>query len=292
MTGPVPEISIVVISYDMAREIPRTLLSLSPPYQAACPRGRHEILLIDNGSPVPPGPGDLPALDVDLTLHRWPDPTPSPVPALNFGLEQARAEVIGAWIDGARLASPGLVDACARAARLHPRAVVVTENRHLGPARHPLSAREGYDKASEDALLASVSWETNGYGLFGISTSVDGAARGEPMLESNAIFMHRDLWRELGGFDPAFDSPGGGAVNPDLLIRACALPGAQLVRVVGEATFHQMHGGVTSSDPDTVQHVLIACSREYFRIRRKPLRPVREPGWLFDAGLDRVVSPA
>lgn len=279
---PAPDISIVVISYNMAREIPRTLFSLAPPYQRLDAVGACEVVLVDNGS-MPPPRREAFVAGLDLTLHHWQEPTPSPVPALNFGLREARGALVGAWIDGARLASPGLVRACAQAAALHPRAVIVTENRHLGPCAQPLSCLDGYDQAREDALLASVDWERDGYGLFGISTSVDGAARGEPMLESNAIFMRRELWDELGGYDPAFDSPGGGAVNPDLLIRACELPGTQLIRVVGEATFHQFHGGVTSSDPERNRRVLIDCSREYYRIRRRALRPVRDRGWLFDA---------
>jgi hypothetical protein len=288
---PGPEISIVVIAYNMAREIPRTLFSLSPTYQRACPPGRHDVLLVDNGSPMPLRRDDVTPPGLNLHLHTWHEAPHSPVLALNFGLEAAKGDLIGAWIDGARLASPGLIDACARAARLHPRPVVVTENRHLGPRMHPLSARDGYDARIEDELLASAGWEADGYALFGISTAVDGAASGGPMLESNAVFMPKSMWQELGGYDPRFDSPGGGAANPDLLIRACALPGAQLIRVAGEATFHQTHGGVTSGDPDVFEKVLIACSREYFRIRGKPLRRVRDPGWLYDARRDRIASP-
>jgi hypothetical protein len=279
---PAPAISIVIVSYNMAREVPRTVFSLSRGYQRLDATGPCEVLLIDNGSTPPPRREDF-GPDVDLAIHHWPDPTPSPVPALNSGLRQARGALVGVWIDGARLASPGLVQACAQAAALHPRAIVVTENRHLGPRAQPLSCLDGYDQAREDALLATVDWRRDGYGLFGISVSVDGTARGEPMLESNAIFMRRELWDELGGYDPAFDSPGGGAVNPDLLIRACERPGTQLIRVVGEATFHQFHGGVTSSDPERNRRVLIDCSREYYRIRRRALRPVRDPGWMFDA---------
>lgn len=278
-----PEISIVVVSHDMAREIPRTLFSFSPGYQQACPACRCEVLLIDNGSTAPPCLEDFAKLGLGLAIHRQEGATPSPVSALNRGLAMARGALIGVWIDGARLASPGLIDACARAAALHPRAVVVTENRHLGPRVQPLSCLDGYDQAREDALLASIDWRRDGYALFDVSVPVDGTARGEPMLESNAIFMRRALWDELGGYDAAFDSPGGGAVNPDLLIRACTLPETQLIRVLGEATFHQFHGGVTSGDPARNRRVLIDCSREYYRIRRRPLRPVADPGWWYDA---------
>ena len=48
-----PDVSIVVVNYNMARELPRTLLSLSRPYQKAGSHARSEIVVVDNGSAAP-----------------------------------------------------------------------------------------------------------------------------------------------------------------------------------------------------------------------------------------------
>ena len=275
-----PEISIVVVSYEMSRELPRTLRSLSPGYQRNCRPGRCEIIVVDNGSPHPPSAAEFDGLGLDLHLHCWPKLSPSPVAAMNFGLSQARAPLIGAWIDGARMASPGLVDACARAAALHPRAVIATYNHHLGPALQYHSVAQGYDAAAEDELLRGIDWPSDGYRLFEISTADQRGGPAGPMLESNALFLGRALWDELGGYDPAFNTAGGGMSNPDLFVRACELPDAQLIRVQGEATFHQVHGGV-STGPGAPE-VLKVGSRIYLRLRGRPLASVRQKGWLFD----------
>jgi glycosyltransferase involved in cell wall biosynthesis len=130
--APLPEISLIVVCYNMVRELPRTLRSLSPGYQRGIRPGQCEIIVVDNGSTVPPVAADFADLGLDLTIHHWPDPTPSPVPAVNHGLAQARGGLVGVWIDGARMASPGLVAACAEAAALHPRPVIATPNYELG----------------------------------------------------------------------------------------------------------------------------------------------------------------
>src|SRR5580700_8938477 len=97
----------------MAREIPRTLLSLSPSYQRDCPAGRCEIILIDNGSCSPLPEDRFASLGLDLIYHRLPKTSDTPIEAVNFGIREASAPLIGVWIDGARLASPGLIDSCA-----------------------------------------------------------------------------------------------------------------------------------------------------------------------------------
>ena len=45
-----PEVSVVVVHYDMAREVPRTLASLSPARQRGISATDYEIVLVDNGS--------------------------------------------------------------------------------------------------------------------------------------------------------------------------------------------------------------------------------------------------
>jgi len=277
-----PRVSLVVIVYEMARELPRTLLSLSPPYQDYDAED-YEIIVIDNGSRTPPHQQDFIHLKANIRLLSCSTQSPSPVAAINEGLRLARGSLIGVWIDGARMASPGLLRACTEAAALHPRPVIATLNYQLGPDLQRISTAHGYDQTTEDELLSSIAWPQDGYRLFEIATP---EIRGGPlgaMLESNAIFLPRALWDELGGYDEAFQEPGGGVANPDTFIRSVALPGTQLIRVLGEGTFHQIHGGLSTSTQERAIEMLKEGSRAYLRLRGKPLVPVRASGWTFDS---------
>jgi glycosyltransferase involved in cell wall biosynthesis len=285
-----PLVSLVVISHNMARELPRTLISLVPPYQRDCNSDAIEIIVVDNGSSVAPSTDIFEHLDARFSLLRQPQATVSPVAAVNAGLRAATGALVGVWIDGARLASPGLIDACLRASRLHPRPVLATLNYQLGPSLQYDSARHGYDQAAEDRLLAGIDWPHDGYRLFDIATSEMRGGPAGPMLETNALFLPKPLWGELEGYDPAFVEPGGGVVNVDAFLRACALPDVQLIRILGEGTFHQFHGGVSTSTPKGAVEALALGSRNYLRRRGRPLRVMRETGWLFDARSDRVVD--
>jgi hypothetical protein len=59
--------------------------------------------------------------------------------------------------------------------------------------------------------------------------------------------MPRSMWKELGGIDERFALPGGGLANHDLFHRACDLAAVQLIVLLGEGTFHQIHGGGATS---------------------------------------------
>ena len=48
-----PSLSVVVVAYDMARELPRTLRSLAPDYQQGIAADDYEVVVVDNGSPTP-----------------------------------------------------------------------------------------------------------------------------------------------------------------------------------------------------------------------------------------------
>jgi hypothetical protein len=191
------------------------------------------------------------------------------VHAINEGLALARAPLIGVWIDGARMASPGLVNACLAASKLHERPVIATLNYQLGPNVQRISCEQGYDQATEDGLLASIEWPKDGYRLFEISTpEMKGGPTGA-MLESNALFLPRVLWDELGGYDEQFSEPGGSLVNPDTLVRAVGLPDVQFIRILGEGTFHQVHGGLSTSSQKSAMNVVMDGGRSYLRLRGK-----------------------
>ncbi|ONG54012.1 hypothetical protein BKE38_11085 [Pseudoroseomonas deserti] len=286
-----PALSLVVLAHDMARALPRTLRSLAPDYQATAPVppaeiGGWEIIVVDNGSACPVQAAEVAPPDVALrVIRRGPEAAAAVAEALNQGLQNATGEFVGVWIDGARLASPGLLGACARALRLHPRAVVATRNYHLGPALQHAAAMSGFDAAAEDRLLNSIDWPRGAARLAEIATPEQPDPTG-PLLESNALFMRRAQWQALGGFDPRFGGAGGGAVNIDMLLRACAAPGSQLIRILGEGTFHQLHGGVTTgAGPRRAAALLKLGSKQYFRLRGRPMRALRQRGWLYDAAL-------
>jgi hypothetical protein len=238
----------------------------------------YEIVVVDNGSREPIDREACSAFGAHIRWLEVHDASPSPVRAANEGIGQARAALVGVLIDGARLASPGLLHHALVAARLHGRAVIVTLGFHLGQELQQRAVADGYDEATEDALLAGVDWTADGYRLFDISVLGGSSRAGWFALpaESNAVFLPADLWSELGAYDEAFVSPGGGLANLDLLVRACSLPRVKVVTLLGEATFHQVHGGVSTN---------AATPRwgefhgEYMRVRGKrfavpPVRPL------------------
>lgn len=273
-----PELSIVVVSYNIPRELPRTLFSLSPAFQLGVERDAYEVLLIDNGSSVPPTDADFAHLAMNLRCLRPEQPHPSPVGAINLGLAEARGNWVGVFIDGARLASPGLLHASLQALRVSPRAVVGSRGRYLGPTFQSAALRRGYSREREDELLEQARWREHGYNLFGISVFDESSISTwfAPVAESNSLFMSGAMWDELGGYDARFESAGGGMVNLDTWSRACALPGAIPIVLLGEATFHQLHGGSSTNHPEPIARG-VRLAEEYRAIRGFPFSVCRVP---------------
>lgn len=261
-------LSIVVVAHDMARELPRTLATLSPRYQRSIDADDYELVVVDNGSTEPIDPSILDGLGVAARLERLDPAPPSPARAANHGIELATGELVGLIVDGARMASPGLLATARLAARLADRPVVSTLGWHLGPVRHMQAGEAGYDQAVEDELLAGIDWEADGYELFGVSVLNGSSAWGwfEPIAESSALFLPAAMWAELGGLDEAFALPGGGLVNHDLYLRACSLPGSRLVTLLGEGTFHQYHGGAATG----VRFGWEEMRDDYIRLKGEP----------------------
>lgn len=244
-----PLVSVIIISYNMAREVPRTVTSFLPPYQKNLRPEDVEVIVIENGSSIP-----IP----ETVRSQWPDTVkyinledahPSPAGALNLGASMASAPVVCPVIDGARMASPGLLHWGLKTLRGHDRAFVSSVGFHLGEKLQQFAVEEGYNQEEEDALLASINWPANGYKLFEICALAGSSkfAWFGQMHESNAPLVPKDIYDEIGGFDEAFDIPGGGLVNLDFLNRLVDIPEIEYFVLLGEGTFHQFHAGVTTS---------------------------------------------
>jgi hypothetical protein len=246
-----PALSLVVVVYNIPREAPRTLLSLSASYQRHIDPADYEVIVVDNGSNPPFDPAILRSLSGNFRLLRIDPAPPSPAYAINRGIGAALGEVVGVMIDGARMVSPGLLHFALAGARLYDKAVVAAPGWYLGADYQNCSVPGGYDHAQEDALLQSINWPEDGYRLFEISTLDQSSIYGwlGPLGEASCLFLRREVWDELGGWEERFDVAGGGLLNLDTYLRAIELPEAQSVSLLGEGTFHQLHGGVATNSP-------------------------------------------
>jgi hypothetical protein len=246
-----PKLSVVVVVHDMPREAPRTLFSLSAAYQRQLDPDDYEVIVVDNGSDPPLDHNIVKSLDGHFQIIRIDAAPSSPALAVNHGIAASSGDVVGVMIDGARIVTPGPLYFAMRGAHIYEKAVVACLGWYLGGDFQSRAIEAGYCHTREDALLAAIDWPSDGYRLFEIGTldesSVDGWVAS--IAESNALFLRREHWQALGGIDERFDLPGGGLVNLDTYRRAVESPGAETVLLLGEGTFHQVHGGVATNAP-------------------------------------------
>jgi hypothetical protein len=246
--APALRLSVIVVCYKMDGQIGNTLRSLLPPYQQKIKKSDYEILVVDNGSPKPL-PEETWRLASNVRyLHIPPgEASPNPGVAINRAARKSQGEALGVMIDGARMVSPGVLAWGLRLLGVGPRGLVEVRSWHLGPKFQPESILEGYNHEVEKQMLLESRWWENGYRLFDISAASaqtrDGfAGRAQ---ESNCLFMSRALFDGIGGYNEAYAEPGGGLVNLDFYARAVAAA-AHAYTMLGEGTFHQVHGGAAT----------------------------------------------
>ena len=216
---------------------------------------------------------DAAAFASNVRLVAEPPGSPSPAGALNRAALAATAPWLVCIIDGARMLSPGLLGTALAALEVAREPFVYTIGLHLGPEVQNELVERGWTAADEDRLLESVDWATNGYKLFEIS-SLGGSAAGGffgAVSESNVFVIRRETFIAMAGFDERFVSPGGGLVNLDFFKRAVERPGVTPICLLGEASFHQLHGGVATNVPLRA-HPWAEFASEYERNRGEPYR--------------------
>lgn len=245
------ELAVVVVAYNMRREAARTLHSLSRSYQRGIDELDYEVIVVENGSRPEERLGE------ELVRSFGPqfryidlgeDASPSPAAALNRGIAASDASAVALMIDGAHLLTPGVLHFGMLALSTYAPAVAVTKQWYLGPGQQPQTVAAGYDKEIEDRLFAQIDWPSDGYRLFEIGHFIGNRDWFDGDWESNCIFVPRSLIEQAGGMDESFTAPGGGFVNLDFFERMIGTPGVTLVTILGEGSFHQLHGGTTTNE--------------------------------------------
>ncbi len=246
------ELSVVVIAYEMRQQVLRTLVTLSPHYQRDLDGVSYEIVVVDNGSRDEPiRSEDLESLGfpVDLVRVQPDEARPSPIAALNAAVAATRGRLLAVILDGACMVTPGILSAGITAQRLAPRVFATAFAWHLGPDLQARSMSVGYGPHSEERVLRDSGWPANGYALFreaAIDPSNPGGWFG-PISESRFFVMPRELWDAVGGYEERFQSPGGGLAALDFFRRVAGREDVLVAGLLGEGTFHQVHGGVTTN---------------------------------------------
>lgn len=262
-------LSVIVNFYNMPREAARTLASLRRDYQLGCAGLDYEVLCIDNGSSPPMDPEWVAQFGPEFRLVRPARLHPSPCGALNEAALQARGRYLAVMIDGAHVLSPGAFREALAAWHEQPDAVVALRQWFIGGDQRWLGL-VGYTRAMEDRLFDRIRWPLNGYDLFRIGQPMSNNPEHwfDGITETNCLMLPTPLYDRIGGFDEAFDQPGGGFANLDLWRRASQDPATPLVALLGEASFHQFHGGTTTNVDDHGKDKLVrGYASDYRRIR-------------------------
>ena len=280
------KLSVVVISYNMQREIPRTLQSLHAGYQHGCQGLDYEVHVIDNNSTEKLDPALVRGFGDNFHYHFLPDAPASPAFAINYGARVAAGDILCIMIDGAHILTPGTFELAMRVFNAFPNPVVMTRYFYLGPASQNESIFDGYSKAEEDRLLASIDWPSDGYRLYEIGVPFQGKHPRitwfNKMFESNCLFLKREHFYAIGGADERFDIAGGGFLNFDLYVEAVSADGAVPVQLVGEGSFHQLHGGTTTNVQPAERDAKVAKYQEqYRRIRGKDAKVTEKDVFYF-----------
>jgi glycosyltransferase involved in cell wall biosynthesis len=271
-----PVVSIVMMVYKMPEQAKKTIYSLSAAYQRDVQESDYEVIVMENPSDNMLGKEAAESIAGNVRYFYYEETLPTPVNAMNYGASQAKGDCIGVMIDGARMVSPGMINYMLAAMRLNDNVVISVPGYHLGSKVQQEAMLEGYDEAEEARLLESIGWPEDGYRLFEIACLSGTSAGGyfKPIGECNCLGLPRHIWDKLGGYDPGFTETGGGQCNLDLYKRAVELEETVLVTLLGEGSFHQFHGGITTGTKGEKRlQAMQDHFNQYTSLRGEPYKP-------------------
>ena len=276
------DLSVVVVLYNMRREAARTLQSLSRAYQEDVDDVDYEVIVVENGSSHDEKLGDAYVRGFGPEfryLDLGSEATPSPAMALNQGIRAGRGRSFALMIDGAHVLTPGVLHFGLAGLRTYEPAIVATQQWYVGPGQQGDTMGNGYDEAYEDRLFEAIRWPSAGHRLFEIGHFVGDRDWLDGLWESNCMFVPRALLEQVGCFDESFQIAGGGYANLELYERLGTTPGVTVCTIMGEGSFHQVHGGTTTNqtDPEERRARVFGYGQEFAQLRGRPFKGPGKP---------------
>ncbi len=293
------DLSVVVVFYNMRREARRTLHSLSRAYQEGLEDTSYEVIGVENGSDEDQKLGPAFVRDFGSEFRyvdMGADATPSPVGALNRGIALSRGRALALMIDGAHVLTPGVLRYGLLGLATYSPAIVATQQWYAGPGQQGEAMDDGYDQAYEDRLFETIKWPTSGYRLFEIGHFIGDRDWIDGVWESNCMFVTRAQLEQVGGFEERFAMAGGGYANLELYERLGSAPDVTVCTILGEASFHQTHGGTTTNQTNAAERRarVFGYGKHYRQMRGRPFKGPGKPIHFvgrFTAGAARRTKP-
>ncbi len=272
---PRPFLSVVVVLYEMERAAERSLHALSSAYQEDIGEREYEVHVVENGSKHPVGEDFVRSFGANFRYHLLEDAPPSPAYALNYGVAKSRGDYVALMIDGAHILTPRVFAYTRQVIKIFDCPIVAVRRFYLGPGQQPETIHNGYCEEVEDAQLAQIRWPEEPYRLFEIGACMGNTPPGwfGRLFETNCLILPRRAYKTIGGCEEKFHLPGGGFVNLDIFSRCLEASGTQLILLLGEGSFHQIHGGTTTNaSPAEAERRIRTYREQYRRIRGQDYR--------------------
>ncbi len=252
-SGSSPQLSILVIGYQMAEQLANTIKSLSHDYQIGVHATDYEVVVIENRSEDMLSQKLVESLPTNIRYYQRDNDSSSPVAALAEGLELCRGHQLGVIIDGAQLVTPGVIRFAKMAFKYADDPLIAVPGYHLGHKMQHEVEDAGELLTAQREFLESINWteSDNGYRLFNWACFSPANRNGflHPLMESNVFFCLKQSFIDIDGANARFQLPGGGAINLHILRKLGMSATRPLILLAGEGTFHQYHGGVTTANP-------------------------------------------
>ncbi len=279
-------LSVVIVVFNMQRAAPRSIQSLLPPYQHGISAADYEVVVVENSSTQALDEEQVLSLGNNIRYFYLQDAPSSPAYAINYGVNQSKGDISCIMVDGAHMLTPGVLSFGIGLFSMLVNPIVLVPRFYLGPGPQTETIQKGYNEAEEDRLLESISWPEDGYRMFEIGVPFRIEPQGKRpklfwfvrLFESNCLFVRKQAFFGVGGCNENFDIAGGGFLIPDLCRELADLDDTDIVQLIGEASFHQIHGGTstnTTVEDQSAKHQRYL--RQYEAIRGKPYEVSQKP---------------